>query len=261
MRSRPLTTPAEVLLVVTAAPQDQWRLLDVQAHDTRLTQLAHRRRTLPEHAEIERTNGQLRLVAGQLVAARTVASDIARELTKAEADVEQVRQRAARDRARLDVGQGSAKDLQAIQHELESLAQRQSVLEDAELEVMERLEAAQARVGEVETDQERLTAELAEVIARRDRLIGEVDDEVNVEQQARANSAAGLPADLLALYEKVRESAGGVGAARLYQRRCEGCRLELNTTDLNKIRVAPPDTVVRCEECRRILVRTPDSGL
>lgn len=247
--------------MVTAAPQDQWRLLDVQAHDTRLTQLAHRRRTLPEHADVERANGQLRLVADQLVAARTVASDVTRELGKAEADVELVRQRAARDRSRLDAGQGSAKDLQAIQHELETLAQRQSVLEDVELEVMERLEAAQARVAEIEAEQERLSTELAEVTARRDRLIGEVDDEVNVEQQARANAAAGLPAELLALYEKVRESSGGVGAARLYQRRCEGCRLELNTTDLNRIRTAAPETVVRCEECRRILVRTPDSGL
>jgi predicted nucleic acid-binding Zn-ribbon protein len=247
--------------VVTAAPQDQWRLLDVQDHDTRLAQLAHRRRTLPEHAEVERANGQLRLVADQLVAARTVASDVARALAKAEADVELVRQRAARDRARLDTGQGSAKDLQAIQHELETLAQRQSVLEDVELEVMERLEAAQGRVGEIEAEQERLSGGLSEVTGRRDRLIAAVDDEANSEQQARANAAAGLPADLLALYEKVRESAGGVGAARLYQRRCEGCRLELNTTELNRIMVAAADTVVRCEECRRILVRTPDSGL
>jgi predicted nucleic acid-binding Zn-ribbon protein len=247
--------------VVTAVPQDQWRLLDVQAHDTRLTQLAHRLHKLPEHAEVERLEAQLRKVADQLVAARTVVSDVARELAKAEADVEQVRQRAARNRGRLDSGQGSAKDLQAIQHELDSLARRQSVLEDAELEVMERLEAVQGRVGEVEGAQERLTAQAAQVAARRDRLVAEIDDEVNRERLARADSAAGLPSDLLALYEKVREACGGVGAARLFQRRCEGCRLELNTTDLNRIRAAADDAVVRCEECRRILVRTPDSGL
>ncbi len=247
--------------MVTAAPQDQWRLLDVQAHDTRLAQLAHRRRTLPVHAELDRVNAQLKQIADQLVAVRTVTSDVTRELAKAEADVEQVRQRAARDRARLDAGQGSAKDLQAIQHELESLAQRQSVLEDAELEVMERLETAQARVTQVTAEQERLSAQLADVTAQRDRLLAEVDAESDSERTARENAAAGLPADLLALYEKVREAAGGVGAARLSQRRCEGCRLELNTTDLNRIRDAAPETVIRCEECRRILVRTPESGL
>lgn len=247
--------------MVSAAPQDQWRLLDVQAHDTRLTQLAHRRRTLPEHAEVDKLESLLKTVADQLVAVRTVASDVTRELAKAEADVELVRQRAARDQGRLDSGLGSAKDLQAIQHELASLAQRKSVLEDAELEVMERLEAAQARVGEVEGERERLTAELAGVIARRDRLVADVEDEADRERQGRANAAAGLPKELLALYEKVREQAGGIGAARLYQRRCEGCRLELNTTDINRIRAAAADTVIRCEECRRILVRTPDSGL
>ena len=44
------------------------------------------------------------------------------------------------DQAKLDSGQGSAKDLQALQHEITSLAARQSALEDVELEVMERLE-------------------------------------------------------------------------------------------------------------------------
>ena len=36
-----------------ASPQDQLRLLDVQAIDTTLQQLAHRRKTLPEYAEVE----------------------------------------------------------------------------------------------------------------------------------------------------------------------------------------------------------------
>lgn len=247
--------------MVTAVPQDQWRLLDVQAHDTRLAQLAHRRRTLPEHAELDKLEIASRAAQDEVVAARTVEADVARELAKAEADVEQVRQRAARDRARLDAGQGTAKDLQALQHELETLAARQSVLEDAELEVMERLEAAQARLAAAQAEQERITGEIAAVTASRDAAYGTIDDETKVEQAARENAAAGLAADLMKLYERIRESSGGVGAARLHQRRCEGCRLELNTTDLGRIRDAAQDTVLRCEECGRILIRTADSGL
>ena len=138
--------------MVTAAPQVQWRLLDVQAHDTRLAQLAHRRRTLPEHAEVERLTQLRRALADDIVAAQTSASDLRRELSKAEADVEQVRARVSRNRARLEAGQGTAKDLQAMQHELGTLAERQSVLEDAELEVMERLEGAETRLGELEAE-------------------------------------------------------------------------------------------------------------
>ncbi len=247
--------------MVTAAPQDQWRLLDVQAHDIRIAQLGHRRRTLPEHHQVSDLEARREQIGADQVAAQTAASDVSRELVKAEADVEQVRQRMARDRSRLDAGQSSAKDLQALQHEVESLAQRQSVLEDVELEVMERLEAAQARVEGVRADSEQVDVELAAARERRDALLADLDAEVDAEQRARVDAAAGVPAELLALYEKVREQNGGVGAARLYQRRCEGCRLELNTTELGRIRSAAPDTVLRCEECRRILVRTPDSGL
>ena len=247
--------------MVTAATQDQWRLLDVQAHDTRLAQLAHRRRTLPEHAELEQLEAAQRRCADELVAARTVEQDISRELAKAEADVEQVRQRVSRDQGRLDSGQGSAKDLQAIQHELVTLAQRQSVLEDAELEVMERLETAQQRVAAAEAEAQRVAAETVRVTGQRDTQFVMIDDEVAVEERGRADAAAGVPAELLALYEKIRAGAGGVGAARVYQRRCEGCRLELNPQDIGRLRDAAQDAVIRCEECGRIMVRTADSGL
>lgn len=247
--------------MVTAAPQDQWRLLDVQDHDIKLTQLAHRRRTLPEHARVSELDQRLRVLGDQVVSARTLAGDLERELAKAEADVDLVRQRAARDQARLDAGQGSPKDLQALQHEIVSLAQRQSALEDVALDVMERLEAAQQTVAEREADQQRLQADLASVEAARDTALGAIDDEVASVQRARTDAAAGLPGDLLALYEKVREQAGGVGAARLRGGRCEGCRIELNAVDRGRFRAAEENTVLRCEECRRILVRTPESGL
>ena len=247
--------------MVTAAVQDQWRLLDVQGHDTRLAQIAHRERTLPEHAELAACAEKARRTADQLVGARTVVADLARELTKAEADVDLVRQRAARDQARLDSGQGSAKDLQALQHEVASLAQRQSVLEDEQLEVMERMETAQAELDRVRAEGEQIDAETAEITARRDAALAALAAEAESERRERANAAGGVPAALLALYERIRESSGGVGAARLHQRRCEGCRLEINNTDLGTLRTAAEDAVIRCEECGRILVRTADSGL
>jgi predicted nucleic acid-binding Zn-ribbon protein len=167
----------------------------------------------------------------------------------------------ARNQARLDAGQGSAKDLQAIQHELGTLGERQNVLEDAELEVMEKLESAEARVTELEEQAGGLDGEIDELERRRDQALADIDAEAGTESGARGDAAAGLAGDLLALYEKVRDAHGGVGAARLYQRRCEGCRLELNPTDIGRLRAAGPDAVLRCEECGRILVRTPDSGL
>ncbi|MGP4110558.1 zinc ribbon domain-containing protein [Streptomyces sp. 4N509B] len=245
-----------------AAPADQIRLLDVQGLDVRLTQLAHRRENLPEHAEIRSLEAELTQQRDLLVAARTEESDTARELAKAEQDVDQVRQRAARNQQRLDSGAvSSPRDLESLQSEIASLARRQDDLETIVLEIMERQDAAQARAKELGARLAELEAGAAEAAERRDAATHEIDAETTTVREQRAALVADVPADLLALYDKLRQQHGGVGAARLYQRRCEGCRLELNITELGEVRGAAPDAVVRCENCRRILVRTPESGL
>ncbi|WP_193789282.1 MULTISPECIES: zinc ribbon domain-containing protein [Streptomycetaceae] len=247
---------------MNAAPADQIRLLEVQALDLRLGQLEHKRNNLPEHAEIERLSADAKQVNDLLVAARTEESDTAREQTKAEQDVDQVRQRAARDQQRLDSGAvSSPRDLENLQREIASLAKRQGDLEDVVLEVMERREKAAERAAELAERLASVRAKVAEAEARRAAALEGIDTEAATAAKEREVVASAVPADLLALYDKLRAQSGGVGAAKLYQKRCEGCRLELNITELNDVRSAPADAVVRCENCRRILVRTPDSGL
>ncbi|MFH9659745.1 zinc ribbon domain-containing protein [Streptomyces sp. NPDC017248] len=247
---------------MNAAPADQIRLLDVQALDVRLQQLAHKRKSLPEHAEIDSLTKDLTQLRDLLVAAQTEESDCAREQTKAEQDVEQVRQRAVRDQKRLDSGAvGSPKDLSNLQHEIASLAKRQGDLEDVVLEVMERREAAQERVRELTERVSSVQSKIDDATARRDAAFGEIDRETASVTKEREVVAASVPADLLALYDKLRKQQGGIGAAKLSARSCQGCRQELAITELNEIRTAAPDTVIRCENCRRILVRTAESGL
>lgn len=245
-----------------AAPQAQLRLLDLQELDTSLDRLAHRRRTLPELAEIERLEGRLTELRDAIVAAETEAGDLQREQKKAEQDVEQVRNRADRNQKRLDSGQvASAKDLSNLQAEIESLQRRQSDLEEVVLEIMERSEEAEAKISSLRADRAAAEEELARLIERRDTALREIDDEAGATSSARTAVAKDIPDDLLALYEKLRAQFGGVGAAKLFRGTCQGCHLALNTVDLNNMRAAPEDKVIRCEECRRILVRTPESGL
>jgi hypothetical protein len=237
-------------------------LLDLADMDMRLDRLAHRRATLPQLAEFgELTSRQVR-VGDLLVAARTEESDIGREQLKAEADVDAVRMRAKRDQQRLDAGTvGSPKELEGLQSELASLARRQAELEDTVLEIMERREDAAGRATQLAAERETVASDLARVGTDRDRALGEIDDEVGTLRSERGMLAGGLPGELVTLYEKIRANTDGIGAAALRRGRCEGCRVELSTADLNAIRTAPEDLVVRCEECRRILVRVPDSGL
>jgi uncharacterized protein len=247
---------------VNAAPDDQLRLLDLQALDSALDRLAHRRRTLPEIAAADELFARVSRLGDDVVLLQTEDADLGREQSKIDADVELVRTRMQRDQQRLDTSQvSSPRELENLQSEIESLHRRQGDLEDAELEIMEQREVVQRRMAEIVAEREKVALELAETEQRRDATFAEIDAEAEKTTQQRAELAAGLPAELLALYEKVRASSSGVGAAALHRGRCEGCHLQLNTTDLNRLRDAPAEDVVRCEECRRILVRTAESGL
>ncbi|RZS89641.1 hypothetical protein EV189_1411 [Motilibacter rhizosphaerae] len=245
-----------------AAPAEQLRLLDLQKLDTRLDQLAHRRRTLPELADITRLEGEQQRLRDLVLAATTRLDDLERERKRVDTDVEQVRTRARRDQERLDSGRiTNSKELMDLQSELQSLGRRQADLEDVELEVMERIETAEAERTHLQRELHGIEEHLASATAARDEAYAAIEGEGGLTTSARDAVARDVEAALLALYERIRASSGGMGAAELRQRRCEGCRLEMNVVDLGTIRAAAPDEVLRCEECGRILVRTEESGL
>jgi predicted nucleic acid-binding Zn-ribbon protein len=153
------------------------------------------------------------------------------------------------------------KDLERMQEELVSLARRIGSLEDTELEVMEQLESAQQEQAQLSARLAEIDARTAELSKHREVTAGDTTSEAASATEQRAVIAADLPVDLMTLYERIRTQRDGVGAAALRQRRCGGCRLELTASDLGVIAKATPDEVIRCEECSRILVRTPESGL
>jgi hypothetical protein len=153
------------------------------------------------------------------------------------------------------------KDLERMQHELTSLERRISSLEDDELEVMARLEDAQKTLDSLTGQLAAADARLAELARTRDEKVAAIDEQLAEVERDRAPAAEELPADLLALYARLRAQKGGVGAAALRARECGGCRLTLDNAELAVIRSAPSDEVIRCEECQRILVRTHESGL
>ena len=242
-----------------AAPEAQRRLLDLQAIDTALAQLAHRRRSLPELAEIETIGREISALDAERGRAQVAVDDLDRDIARFERDIDQVRTRKDRDQTRLDAG-GALREIEGLQHELATLNRRQSELEDAELELMEQRETAEQELNAVtqrltEAGERRAAAE-----RRRDEAHAEMDKEQEFRTSARAPLAADLPSDLVALYDKIRAETG-LGAALVRSGRCGGCRIELYGADLARVKSAPPDEVVRCEECRRIMVRTPESGL
>lgn len=227
-----------------------------------MTQLAHQAAHLPDAAVLADVEARLVRARDQVVAAETIASDLEVEQQQADRDVELVRERRRRDQELLDSGSvGDPKQLQAISSELENLVRRQSDLEDIELEIMERVEGARAAVVQLTAERDALQQERADLASRVRDQLADIDAEKHGVVAERDRIAQEIPADLLALYDRIRADHGGVGAAPLHRGACQGCRLTLPPTEIEDLRAAPADAVVRCEECRRILVRTPESGL
>lgn len=234
----------------------------MQELDSRADQLRHQRSNLPEIAEIATLTGKRTDVENLVRDARIVVDDLTTEQKKVDQDVEAVKTRRTRDRDRMDQGLiTNPKDLERMQHELESLERRISSLEDDELEVMEKLEEAQAELTKLEGMVAESDAQLTTLAEARDEKLASIEEQLAEVLAKRGPAVEGLPADLLALYDRLREQKGGIGAAELRARQCGGCRLSIDASELGRIRGLAEDEVVRCEECQRILVRTAESGL
>jgi predicted nucleic acid-binding Zn-ribbon protein len=233
----------------------QEQLLALQALDSSLIQLAHKVKTLPVITTLEEKIAAHASARDLCIAAETEKSDIKHELSRVEVDVEQVVSRIDRDEKRLSAGQGTPKELEQLQHELASLAKRRSELEDVELEVMVRVEAVDQRIKELSRERDSLAVEIENLKQEKERAVAEIESAIKKTQQDRADLESKIEAELLALYEKIRANGDGIGAARLNGDRCEGCHLTMNAAEVVRVKALADDDVVRCEECRRILIR------
>jgi predicted nucleic acid-binding Zn-ribbon protein len=234
---------------------DQRRLLELQAVDTTLSQLDQRRRKLDADPAFAAANQRLSALTDKSAHLAGDLADLDRDIERVEREVELVTKRAGNDRARMASGAATAKELEGLQSELESLARRQGTLEDDQLELMERREALETEVNETRRQVEEARQVLADAEADRGRQIGELDAEVADATSTREALAINIPDRLVELYERIRAKQP-IAAAELVGRRCGSCRIEKSPADMMPIRNAPIDEVLRCEECNCVLIRT-----
>jgi len=238
-----------------ASKSAQEKLLALQALDSSLIQLEHKANNLPVAKILDEKTIAHASARDLCVAAETEKSDIKHELSKSEVDVEQVVSRIERDEKRLASGTGSPKELEQTQHELVTLGTRRAELEEIELEVMMRVDEIKARITDLAGQEEQLGKELMDAQVRKENALTVINSELEKAEKERTATAQSVNAELLALYEKIRQGNNGIGAAFLAGNQCKGCNLTLNTIELQRIAGLPEDEVVRCEECRCILVR------
>lgn len=242
-----------------ASPDDQAHLLDLQTIDTRLRQLDHRAKSLPELAVLASLSSESSALGQELMSATGALEDAKLELTRIEADVSVVENRIARDTDRMQTT-SSVKDVAGFEAELVGLRRRQLELEEVELEVMERVENLQAAVDRVRSKLDEVKAHIKAAEAERDAALGTITSERAHALANRSSIANSLQAELLALYERQRERYG-FGASFLQGGVSSASGVKLNESDMATVRAAAPDDVLICPDSNAILVRTNESGL
>jgi hypothetical protein len=230
-------------------------LLSVQEHDTILDQLRHRIEVLPERIaldEVRRRRAELNRSADEV---QNQVDDLAGRQRALEDQIASAARRRHEIEVRMQSGEISAsRDLQAMDHEVHQLAERQTQLEEEELALLEEEDPLDSRLDEDRTS----LAGLAVEIDRLEVAIAEAEAEITVsiaaEEEVRSTLVSGLPEELAQRYETLRARLGGVGAARLAGDRCDGCHLTLPAVEVERIRHLPPDEFATCSQCDRILV-------
>lgn len=246
-------------MALKAAPDDQALLLDLQAIDTKLAQLDHRAKSLPEHEALRRLASESESLRLNFVEQNGMLEDVRLELSRVEADVETVEARIKRDTERLTAS-SSVKDVAALEQELVALKKRLNDLEEIELTVMERLEEHQASVNALTAQNDAVRSQTADIEAARDAALATIDAERNSAAAARRTTEGKVPAELLALYEKQR-SRYGTGASLLRGGVSMASGVKLLENEMQVVRAAAEDDVLLCPSSEAILVRTNESGL
>ncbi len=238
-----------------ASPSDQRSILDIQRFDQQSASLRHKAANLPELTELNSTTIKANNARDLRIAAETELSDVKRELARAEGDVEQIVARISRDEARLNAGSATPKELEQLQHEVGTLGARRAELEEVELEIMMRVDEINSRVSTLKVEEAEHAAKISDLEIRKENAMASINNDLDAIAKDRSETLQSIDKALVDLYEKIRETTGGAGAAALVAGACTGCNLSINTVELKRIAELADDEVVRCEECRCILVR------
>jgi hypothetical protein len=238
-----------------ASVDQQSLILELQLLDNEIMQANTKLKSLPEIDQLLHIDKRITLATDELSTVKAEADQIALELRRGEVDVETVTDRIKKDEARLASGNATPKELEQLQHEVGTLKKRQEALEEIELEIMMRSDAIGARRDTLTTDLASLETLKSEINSRLATASGQINTLISDKNQARLLVVAKIEKPLIDLYEKIRAASGGVAAAALVGNKCNGCNLAINAVEMERIKSLSKDELLRCEECRRILVR------
>lgn len=234
-------------------PQDMARVLDLQELDLGIGRLRTRLESLRGQSDVREARDRVADVEARVGEIKLQADDVSNQQRRLENDIDSIGRKIEDERKRLfDGSVANPKELQSIEHEVQSLGQRKTRMEDLLLEHMERAEELQGHLGPLEAEAAEARDRLAEIESTSARELVEIEQALEQREAERTALTAGVDPDLLELYQDLRRSKKGVAAAALIDGICQGCHQKLSPVYLDRLR--RETGVRRCEYCRRILV-------
>jgi uncharacterized protein len=228
-------------------------LLELQASDSRLRRIDHQLNDLPEQQQLDASLERVAELGREHDDVRLELDRAAAGQRQLEREIDVLTQRRDAERTRLYSGAvANAREMKAVEAEIETTVRRIDEHEELLLEVLETVEELQSRADGLAATQE---AE-RELVSARTRARDQAAKDLIAEQAelgaVRDAQARELPPELLARYEQAAERAGGTGVGKLVGNACTACRIELSMADVGQLYAGPPLT--SCPQCRRLLV-------
>lgn len=241
--------------MITATPEQQRRLLELQAVDTALRQLQHRRLHLPEQVVLDENQEMLDDLATEYMTNRNELSKLQITQKRLENEIATVDARRKSEEGRMYSGLiHSEKEVEALRHELSALKIRKSDLEDQLLEAMERIEELEGMVSSLKQRHAELDGQLPAMRSSRDEAATDIDAGLAETDGRRKELIAGLPDGVVTAYTDLLGRKQGLAIAELSGTTCMGCRLQLTASELEEVKRDAKHYLAICPQCGRGLV-------
>lgn len=141
------------------------------------------------------------------------------------------------------------KELASLQQEAELLKAKRDQLEDKALEIIDKIELAEAEVEALSSELKTIEAEWQN---QQKKLFGDkeqLETKIAELKQKQPQLLASIEPQLAQLYYRLKQNKGKA-VAKVEQGVCRGCRISLPTAELQQARSGQ---LVQCSSCGRIL--------
>jgi uncharacterized protein len=183
---------------------------------------------------------------------RAVVDELRSHLSDAEYSVEEIRTKAANVETKLYGGTvKNPKELSDLNDDLKSLGHLVATREDTLLSLLVEIEEADAQLAAAQAEFGNIEEAWKE---RQEALLREksqLEPEIATLEARREAQAPSIDRSSLRLYELLRERHGGYAVAQVERGMCQGCRITLPMSLLQKVRSGIG--LVQCVSCERIL--------